>query len=168
MAKIEDVNIPFNFNPQVSKKKSKKLEKKAKGSSIFLKEPETFEEILYDTEIRLEAQEIEKQKTKLENLLKDIGNQGEKLKKSRVLIDLDIYKKLVKKYLSIAIMLSEKTEKKYLWDKFKKEKIAKTHFQIIDKELLELTRIFFTEQQNTFAIAAKIDKIEGLLIDLKS
>src|SRR4030042_2033602 len=101
-------------------------------------------------------------------LLKEIGKHGENLKRTKLLKDLDLYKKLVKEYLTIVLELSEKTEKIVLWDKSKKQKVTKIHLQVINQELLELTRIFFSEQQNTFAIASKIDMIEGLLVDLRS
>ena len=167
MKKIDNTNYLFNYDPQVKKKKSKKSEKSRVKSSITLENSNNFEKILYATEIDLEAQAIEAQKIKLENLLKQIGKQGEKLKKSKHLEDLDVYKKNIKEYLLIFLSLAEKTEKKTTWNKFKKEKTVKIHLEIIDEELLELTKIFFTEQHNTLAIAAKIDKIEGLLVDLR-
>src|SRR4030042_703247 len=88
-----------------------------------------------------------------------------KLKKSRHFNDLEIYKNLIKKFLLFAIDLMEKKEKKALWDKTKKEKITKIHISVINKELKELTKIFFDEQKNILAIASKIDKIEGLIIN---
>jgi len=73
---------------------------------------------------------------------------------------------MVKKFLLSAIELSEKVERKTLWNNFKKEKVTKIHLSIIDKELNELTKYFFEEQRDVFKIAAKIDKIEGILIDI--
>ena len=164
MPKVDSANF-FYHDPQIKKEKNKHVNKK---KSTVLKKESEFEKTLQFKEVELEQENNNTQESELQNLLKQIGTQGEKLKKNKKFIDLDLYKKHIKKYLSIVIAKTENTKKKILWDKNKKEKIAKIHFQIIDKELLELTRIFFAEQQNTLAIAAKIDKIEGLLIDLRS
>lgn len=164
MSKIENV-FYSSPDPNVKRQKSKKSEKSKISGSSTTKEM-TFEEILMPKEVELNAENVEREK--IEILLKQIGNQGEKLKRSKQLEDLDKYKKLVKEYISIVLALSENTEQKILWDRKKKEKVTKVHLKIIDHEMLELTRIFIQEQQNTLAIAAKIDKIEGLLVDLKS
>ena len=167
MDKIHNISHFSNLDPKVKKNKSKKTSNSLK-KSILSNELSTFEEILETQEIEYENNEKTLNEEKLENLLKQIGNYGEKLKKSKLLKDLNIYKNLIKEYISMVISLSEKTEKKMMWDKVKKEKITKLHIKIINQELLDLTELFFTEQKNTFAIAAKIDKIEGILIDLKS
>ncbi len=164
--KINNFCNYYNFNTKTKKNKSKKSDKTLKNKSI--NELSSFDEILEANETDFEINKIKLNEEKLENLLKQIGNYGEKLKKSKLIKDLNIYKNLVKEYLSIVISLSEKTEKITMWNKVKKEKISKVHITIINQELLNLTKLFFAEQQNTFTIAAKIDKVEGLLIDLKS
>ena len=166
MDKIQNISHFSNLDPKIKKKKSKKSDKSLK-KNISTNELSTFEEILETEEIEFTNSEIKLNEEKLENLLKQIGNYGEKLKKSKLINDLNVYKNLVKEYISLVISLSEKSEKKIMWNKFKKEKTAKLHFKIINQELLNLTKLFMTEQKNTLAIAAKIDKIEGILIDLK-
>ena len=168
MDKIDHLNYFAHLNSKIKKDKSKKT-KSENTDKIKSENKSTFEEIynLQDIKPKTFQSQNQNQEYKLENLLKEIGNQGEKLKKSRLLEELDKYKKLVKEYISIFLQLSEEAEKKTLWDRNKKEKVSKVHLKIINQELSELTRIFFEEQQNTFAIAAKIDRIEGLLIDLK-
>ncbi len=167
MDKIHNIIHYSNLDPKIKKNKSKKNDKLS-NKDINFNENSTFEEILETTETNFENNEIKLKEEKLENLLKQIGNTGEKLKKSKLLEDLNSYKNLIKEYLSLVLSLSEETEKKTIWNKAKKEKITKVHIKIINQELLDLTRLFFAGQQNTFTIAAKIDKIEGLLIDLKS
>ncbi|OHD13517.1 MAG: hypothetical protein A2Y34_06340 [Spirochaetes bacterium GWC1_27_15] len=164
MAKIEDYS--YIFNPDSFKKTENK---KTENKKIIGKEHKKsfFEEVFFqNTEIQQE-EKINKQE-ELEKLLKEIGIQGELLKKSRNLEDLDDYKKMVKKYLMSVIEQGEKIENKVTFHRIKKEKVAKVHLQIIDKELIELTRIFLSEQYNTLDIASKIDKIEGILVDLSS
>ena len=166
MDKIDHLNYFAHLNSKIKKDKSKKS-KNENTKKVHVENKTIFEEIYAIQDIKNEKIQNEIQEQKLENLLKEIGNQGERLKKFRFLEELDKYKKLIKEYISIFLQISEDAEKKTLWDKNKKEKISKIHLRIINQELAELTRIFFEEQQNTFAIAAKIDKIEGLLIDLK-
>ena len=169
MDKIQDFDYFYNPLQDIKKKKSKKIKKGKDNKKLSdVDQSQKFFEILNDDNVDFDIKEIELNRKKLEDLLKDIGKTGERLKKSRLLIDLNNYKKIVKEYLKIFLEYAEKVEKKKIWDKSKRQKIEKIHLQIINNELLELTRIFFNEQQSTWAIAAKIDKIEGLLIDLMS
>ena len=166
MDKIQNIGQFSNLDPKLKKSKSKKSTGSLKKNLI--RDLSTFEEILESQEIEYNNNEITTNQEKLEDLLKKIGNNGEKLKKTRSLKDLNIYKNLVKEYISLVVSISEKIEKKTMWNKVKKEKIAKLHIKIINNELLDLTKLFMAEQKNTLAIAAKIDKIEGILIDLKT
>lgn len=166
MDKIQNIGQFSNLDPKLKKSKSKKSTGLLKKDLIS--DLSTFEEILESQEIEYNNNEIATNQEKLEDLLKKIGNNGEKLKKTRSLKDLNTYKNLVKEYISLVVSISEKIEKKIMWNKVKKEKIAKLHIKIINNELLDLTKLFMAEQKNTLAIAAKIDKIEGILIDLKS
>jgi len=166
MAKIDDFNH-ISYRPEAFLKKSD-LNKtdKTKKTNISNKKKSLFQEILgSENEVN---QKESVQTEEIEKLLKEIGVQGEVLKKSRDLDNLDIYKKKVKKLILNIIDLSESAEKKVVWNRFKKEKITKIHLQIVDKELLELTRIFMSEQYSVLDIAAKIDKIQGILVDLSS
>jgi uncharacterized protein len=172
MEKINYINHFSNPDSNIKKAKSKKKKLDSTGSFFTSKDVSAFDEILNDAYTEetgsLSNENNEITHKKIEGLLKEIGRQGEKLKKSKILADLDLYKKMIKEYLNLILEQSESVEKKSLWDKNKKQKITKVHLQVINNELLELTKIFFSEQQNTFAIAAKIDRIEGLLVDLKS
>jgi|WetSurMetagenome_2_1015567.scaffolds.fasta_scaffold201676_2 uncharacterized protein len=170
MSKIDDVNSAFHydskfqkdllFNPDI-KPENKKIEKKSKIKK------DSFKDILMSEETEQEPL-TEVRDQEIELLLKEIGIQGETLKKRRTLEDLDIYKKKVKKFMMSIVELSEKTEKKTVWNRLKKEKITKVHLQIIDNELLELTRIFMSEQSSVLEIASKLDRIQGILVDMAS
>jgi uncharacterized protein len=167
MAKIDDFSH-ITYHPESFLRKSDldKSDKTKKKSSINFEKKSAFQEVFSS---EMEDSAIENvETTEIERLLKDIGIQGELLKKSKNLEDLDNYKKMVKKFILNIVELSETTEKKVVWNRFKKEKIAKIHLQIIDKELLDLTRIFMSEQYSVLQIASKIDKIQGMLIDLAS
>ncbi len=164
MQKISDPSLLVN-NELYLKSKDVNKSKEGKKSVEIKKKDSIFKNIL--------QKEIEKKEDvettnleEIQKLLKDIGLQGRVLKKSSSIEDLDVYKKLVKKYIMSVIDISENTEKKSVYNRFKREKISKTHLNVIDKELLELTKIFIAEQKDVLKIASKIDKIEGMLIDL--
>jgi uncharacterized protein len=163
MSKIEDINYSYHsmFHAENTKKKTETNKKHPIKKDGVFKDILSFEENKANQEI----EELQLQQQEIEKLLKEIGIQGEVLKKSKRIEDLDIYKKSVKKFVLSVVELSENAEKKAIWNKIKKEKITKIHLQIIDKELLELTRIFMSEQHSVLEIASKIDKIEGILVD---
>jgi uncharacterized protein YaaR (DUF327 family) len=168
MDKIDLSQYLFNPDPRLKKeKKSNRVSSGKKGSikktednkadnefSVLLDKP-----IENETPANLEV---------IEDLLRDIGLSGERLKKKRDFNELEQYKKLVSKLIKDVIQVSITSENKTLWNSKRKEKVTKVHITVLNNELLELTRIFFEEQKNTLAIAAKIDKIEGMLIDMVS
>lgn len=165
MSRIDDNNLLFNpgsiFTPRQTKKSSNLKTKKtsSENKSLFAKAfEEQDDDIIINDNVNSE--------TSLEESLKEIGLLGEKLKRSKSLQDLDDYKKSIKRYIDQIIDKTVKYETKYVWNRAKKEKIPKIHLKIIDRELEELTKIFFDEQKSVFLIASKIDKIEGILVDL--
>lgn len=167
MSRIDDNNLLFNprsiFTPRQTKKSSNLKTKKtsSENKSLFAKAfEEQDDDIIINDNLNSE--------TSLEESLKEIGLLGEKLKRSKSLQDLDDYKKSIKRYIDQIIDKTVKCETKYVWSRAKKEKIPKIHLKIIDRELEELTKIFFDEQKSVFLIASKIDKIEGILVDLSS
>ncbi|HOV13707.1 MAG TPA: DUF327 family protein [Spirochaetota bacterium] len=168
MQKINDPSYLVNnelylknreLNKPVGKKKTDIVNNKKKKS--------IFDEIL-NNEIEKTEEKREANLEEIQMMLKDVGLQGEVLKKSRNIEDLDKYKKLVKKFIMSIIDVAENTEKKSVYNRIKKEKITKVHLNIIDKELLELTKIFISEQYEVLKVASKIDKIEGMLISILS
>lgn len=164
MQKIDDPGYLVNNELYLKSKELNKTPKNNKSSGVKKKDP-VFKNIL-ENEIEKTEEKDTANTEEIQKLLKDIGLQGQLLKRSRNIEDLDVYKKLVKKYLLSILDLSEKAEKKTVYNRFKKEKITKIHLNVIDKELLELTKIFLSEQHDVLKIASKIDKIEGMLIDL--
>lgn len=165
MSKIDETNLFLNANAYFQKKPIKKQEK-----SDVIKSKKTLFDNLLSTE---ESQQLTENESydnnrEIETQLKEIGIIGEKIKKNRNLTDLDQYKKKIKAFISLIINKSESIDTKFVWNKTRKEKIAKVHLKVIDKELKELTNIFFSEQRSVLKIASQIDKIEGILIDLSS
>ncbi len=163
MSKIENSSyIYFNEN-QIKKSTDNKSSKTIFDSS---KPKPKFDTLISENETDSIIKERAKLEEELSIVQKELGLQGEILKKSKNINDLDLYKKIAKKYFNTAISLTEKLEKKSLRNWHKKEKESKVHLSIIDQELFELTREFIKEQRNVLLIASKIDRIEGILINM--
>ena len=182
MSKIENsAYIYFNEN-QIKKSNDKNKNNK----TIFggFESRSKFNTLISELETSsIQMKERAKIEEEISLLQRELGMQGEILKKSNNINDLDLYKKLVKKYLNAVITLTEKVEVKAIRNlhKYKKEKEKnkdislidikpdpKIYISIIDKELYELTREFLKEQREVFKIASKIDRIEGILVNLFS
>ncbi|MCG8569465.1 MAG: YaaR family protein [Spirochaetes bacterium] len=166
-----DPNYPL-FHPDLVKKK-KDVRKGSEQSGKATK-AKLFQDLLTEETNTSEQQAIEQLEisndveVQLDHLLTEIGKQGKLLKRNLNLQNLNKYKMLIQQFLKKIMESATQLENKVLWNKFKKEKIAKVHYLILNKELLELTQYFMQTQLNVLAIAAKIDRIEGLLIDLKT
>ena len=165
MSKIDETNLFLNANAYFQKKPIKKQEK----LDIIKSKKTLFDNLLSTEEYQqVTENDLDNNNNEIETQLKEIGIIGEKIKKNRNLTDLDQYKKKIKVFISLILNKSESIDTKFVWNKMRKEKIAKVHLKVIDKELKELTNIFFSEQKSVLKIASQIDKIEGILIDLSS
>ncbi|HBD92870.1 MAG: hypothetical protein A2015_03480 [Spirochaetes bacterium GWF1_31_7] len=171
MDKINNNYYLFNTdlkNKDLKKKKNinDKDTKQVTSRSFFNNLFES-EQLLNESEI-IEKQSIEYEsfREEISVMLKDIGNQGKKLKQNRNIIELEKYKKIIKSFLNKIINASESVTLKSIYNSKKKEKISKLHLSIIDEELLHLTRTFIDAQSSIIKLASQLDKIEGLLLDL--
>lgn len=87
---------------------------------------------------------------------------GKRLKSNQTFANLQEYKQIVREYLAFIL----KNYYKIVKERNITQTTLYTRIEIIDKEIEELTLQFLSEQKETFAIVAKIDHIEGLLLDL--
>ena len=158
-------NNYFFLNPEI---KNNDDQKKTKKSSTIARQASLFQKMLMQEEEPIE--QVSENKNELNdeiaNLLKDISAKGRNLKKYKKVEDLEDYKKLIQNLLKKVVSSTEKVEKKATFRNGQKN--FKLHLQIINKNLLELTREFMKQQKSVIAVATKIDSIEGLLLDLLS
>lgn len=158
-------NNYFFLNPEI---KNTDDQKKTKKSSTIARQASLFQKMLMQEEEPVE--QVSENKNELNdeiaNLLKDISAKGRNLKKYKKVEDLEDYKKLIQSLLKKVVSSTEKVEKKATFKNGQKN--FKLHLQVINKNLLELTREFMKQQKSVIAIATKIDSIEGLLLDLLS
>lgn len=158
-------NNYFFLNPEI---KNTDDQKKTKKSSTIARQASLFQKMLMQEEEHIEAVSENKNELndEIANLLKDISAKGRNLKKYKKVEDLEDYKKLIQSLLKKVVSSTEKVEKKATFKNGQKN--FKLHLQVINKNLLELTREFMKQQKSVIAIATKIDSIEGLLLDLLS
>ncbi len=158
-------NNYFFLNPEI---KNTDDQKKTKKSSTIARQASLFQKMLMQEEEHIEPVSENKNELndEIANLLKDISAKGRNLKKYKKVEDLEDYKKLIQSLLKKVVSSTEKVEKKATFKNGQKN--FKLHLQVINKNLLELTREFMKQQKSVIAIATKIDSIEGLLLDLLS
>lgn len=158
-------NNYFFLNPEI---KNTDDQKKTKKSSTIARQASLFQKMLMQEEEHIEPVSENKNELndEIANLLKDISAKGRNLKKYKKVEDLEDYKKLIQSLLKKVVSSTEKVEKKATFKNGQKN--FKLHLQIINKNLLELTREFMKQQKSVIAVATKIDSIEGLLLDLLS
>lgn len=158
-------NNYFFLNPEI---KNTDDQKKTKKSSTIARQASLFQKMLMQEEEHIEPVSENKNELndEIANLLKNISAKGRNLKKYKKVEDLEDYKKLIQSLLKKVVSSTEKVEKKATFKNGQKN--FKLHLQVINKNLLELTREFMKQQKSVIAIATKIDSIEGLLLDLLS
>ena len=77
------------------------------------------------------------------------------------------YKKRIQSFIRNVVERSEKIESRISGSRFRGTMTQKMHIEIINRELNELTREFMKTQVSVIKVAASIDKIQGLLINLE-
>jgi uncharacterized protein YaaR (DUF327 family) len=102
---------------------------------------------------------------RLQQLLDDIDQQGQKLSEHRTFHELRKYKDLVKQYMSEVAKHGIGLHQSETWDPYSGNKQLKT-IKTVDAKLMELTRHVLEEQNSTLSILEKIGEIKGLLINL--
>ena len=160
-------NNYFFLNPEI---KNNDDQKKTKKTSTIARQASLFQKMLMQDEMPENIEQIQSNKNdfndEIASLLKDISATGRILKKYKKVEDLEDYKKLIQSLLKKVVASTEKVEKKATYRNGQKN--FKLHLQVINKNLLELTREFMKQQKSVIAVATKIDSIEGLLLDLLS
>ncbi len=141
------------INPSIKKesdlvsKKKEKTEKSEKSKSIFSGILKT---------------SIEKTDNDIEDLMDSLKDQEKKFLDLQTLIELNNYKKAIKKILDMIIKGGFQN------DVYKNRKKNKEYLIIreIDQKLLELTKLVTSPQNKAFSLFKEIEEIRGLIFDL--
>lgn len=104
---------------------------------------------------------------KLDALLGEITAQGQRLSQTPTYAELRSYRNLISKFMSEAVGQMYTVESQAGWDRHGRQKMYTTIKQI-DKELAELTEDIRIGQERQLSIAARLDGIRGLLVDILS
>jgi uncharacterized protein YaaR (DUF327 family) len=101
----------------------------------------------------------------LDNELIAITKQGRKVCESLTLSDLKKYKEMVTNFLRICISGGLSYKEEEMTTRYGKTKILST-VKLINKKLMDLAETLVSQNQNALEIAAIVDEIRGLLMDL--
>ena len=103
-----------------------------------------------------------KTKEELETYIKEIKTTGERLAVTQNYTDVIKYKQVIKGYLkSIVDYVYDLNKNDSFWDKN-----YFTTVKTVNEKLEEITKELIYEQKENIDVAAKIDEINGLLIDI--
>ena len=104
---------------------------------------------------------------RLEGLMKDITEQGEKIVKHMDIKDMRKYRQSVKEFMNEIISRSHKFSRENFLDKRGRHRVYGI-VKLVDKNLDELAEELIKDEKDHLAILAKIDDIRGLLLDIST
>lgn len=108
------------------------------------------------------SQMDKKSQQQLKDMFDNIKKKGNRLAITKCHVDVKAYKKMIKEYLESVL--------NYMYGVKKDISFWQTQYFItvdtIDQKLDELTQILMSEQKENLSVAATIDDIGGLLVDI--
>ena len=103
-----------------------------------------------------------KSEEQLKKLVDDIKKRGNKLILTKTYVDVVMYKKMIKEYLESVL--------KYMYETKKDISFWHTQYFVtvdtVDGKLEELTQAVLGDQKENINIAATIDEIQGMIVDM--
>ena len=103
-----------------------------------------------------------KSEEQLNKMIDDIKKRGNRLVTTKTYIDVVMYKKMIKEYLQSILQ--------YMYNTRKDISFWQTQYFItvdtIDNKLEELTQALLSYEKQNINIAAKIDEIQGMVVDI--
>ncbi|WP_333861277.1 YaaR family protein [Clostridium sp.] len=108
------------------------------------------------------SQMEKKSEQELKNMFDNIKKKGNRLSITKCYADVRSYKKMIQEYLESVL--------RYMYNVKKDISFWQTQYFItvdtIDRKLEELTELLMNEQKENLNVAATIDDISGLLVDI--
>lgn len=103
-----------------------------------------------------------KSQDELKKMADNIKKKGNRLVLTKTYADVKIYKKLIKEYLESVL--------RYMYDTKKDISFWQTQYFVtvdtVDEKLEELTNAILGDEKENINVAATIDEIEGLIVDI--
>ncbi|KKE77569.1 YaaR family protein [Oceanobacillus caeni] len=112
----------------------------------------------------LQSQYLSQKKQELDNMMKNITLQGEKLARSRNFKDLAKFKRLIKSFLGETVSGGLRIKKEQSFNRNGSSHL--TLIKQVDEKLIELTEQVMSQEKKTVDILGLIGEIKGLLINL--
>ncbi|SEQ09624.1 YaaR family protein [Piscibacillus halophilus] len=106
------------------------------------------------------------QESQLQQLLKDLTAQGEKVARFRSFQDLAKYKRMVRQFMDEAVQNGLSLEQSRSWS-MNGDNRNLTLIKQVDEHLIQLTDDLLDEQKSTIDILDVIGEIKGLLLNLQ-
>lgn len=102
---------------------------------------------------------------KLNSLMGDITEQGEKLKKKRDIRDMRRYRSLVKEFMNEVVTRSHKFSRENFLDKRGRHRVYGM-IRLVDEKLDQIAAELIKDEKDVMLILNNIDEIRGLLLDI--
>ena len=103
-----------------------------------------------------------KSEEQLNKRIEDIKKRGTRLITTKTYVDVIMYKKMIKEYLESIL--------KFMYETKKDISFWQTQYFItvdtVDLKLEELTKALLTDEKDNINIAATIDEIQGMIVDI--
>ncbi|MGM0471061.1 MAG: YaaR family protein [Bacillota bacterium] len=106
-------------------------------------------------------------KERLDQLLADIDQQGQKLGHQRTFKELVRYKNMVKQFMKEAVDQMYEVKEEYSGYRSGNHKVYNL-VEKVDESLEELTDLVLSEQEAQLEILDRLDEIKGMLVDIYS
>lgn len=110
----------------------------------------------------LNQEREKKSHEQLKRMVNDIKSKGNRLVVTKTYADVSLYKRMIKEYLESVLQ--------YMYDTKKDISFWQTQYFItvdtVDEKLGELTSMLLGEEKENLDIAATIDDIQGLIVDI--
>jgi uncharacterized protein len=112
----------------------------------------------------LQSQYLTQKKQELENMMKNITLQGDRVARSRNFKDLAKFKRLIKSFLGETVSGGLRIKKEQSFTRNGSSHL--TLIKQVDEKLIELTEQIMSQEKKTVDILGLIGEIKGLLVNL--
>lgn len=113
---------------------------------------------------RIEEQDLQK---KLNSLMEEITDQGDKIARHMDIKDMKRYRELVKNFMNEVVNRSHKFSRENFLDRRGRHRVYGI-VKLVDKNLDELASELVKDEKDHIAILSRVDEIRGLLLDIST
>ena len=113
---------------------------------------------------RIEEQNLQQ---KLNSLMEEITDQGDKIARHMDIKDMKRYRELVKDFMNEVVNRSHKFSRENFLDRRGRHRVYGI-VKLVDKNLDELASELVKDEKDHLAILSRVDEIRGLLLDIST